>query len=161
MDLRFSGDGHHFKFRVCCVIIKNGRVLVDDVQDNGFLCFPGGHVEIGEDSVSAVVREIKEEVGILLTNPKLHLLVENFYNSNRWGKVHEIGLFYMDTDAEVPGDKSVDYYFEEMDKGKLVTHKYKGVDITRVDEFDIRPKVMRDYLKQGNFEFKHIINKEI
>ncbi len=40
------------------------QVRTDDGPLHGFLEFPGGGIETGESSLEAVVREVKEEVGI-------------------------------------------------------------------------------------------------
>ena len=52
---------------VCAVIIKNDNVLcckrVKGKFKNYFE-FPGGKVEINEDNISALLREVKEELGI-------------------------------------------------------------------------------------------------
>lgn len=52
----------NFKFRVSGIVIKNNKVLVVDMDDSGFLCLPGGYVELGETTEEACIRELEEEV---------------------------------------------------------------------------------------------------
>ena len=53
-----------------CVICDGSRVLVQDKIGCGVV-FPGGHVEPGESFVSAVIREMQEETGLLIHTPRL------------------------------------------------------------------------------------------
>ena len=46
------------------LINSNNEIIV--ASSNGGIQLPGGHVEEGEDSISACIREIKEETGIVL-----------------------------------------------------------------------------------------------
>lgn len=48
------------------IVIKNGHVLIGERTDNGLVCGPGGHVEDGETSRTAAIRETQEEFGILV-----------------------------------------------------------------------------------------------
>lgn len=48
------------------------KVLVQNRKKNWKgIAFPGGHVEQGEAIVPSVIREIKEETGLDITNPQL------------------------------------------------------------------------------------------
>lgn len=51
----------------------DGNILVQDRRDPDWpgLCFPGGHVEPGESFVESVIREVWEETGLTIENPKL------------------------------------------------------------------------------------------
>ena len=53
-----------------CVICDGSRVLVQDKVGCGVV-FPGGHVEPGEPMLSSVIREMREETGLVIEHPKL------------------------------------------------------------------------------------------
>ena len=58
---------------LCMVYDHAGNILVQDRLDPSWpgLCFPGGHVEPGESFVDSVIREVWEETGLTIENPKL------------------------------------------------------------------------------------------
>lgn len=52
---------------VCAVILDDtGRVLLQRRADNGLWVLPGGGVEVGESASQAIVREVREETGLLI-----------------------------------------------------------------------------------------------
>lgn len=56
-----------------CMICDGSRVLVQDRLDPAWpgITFPGGHVEPRESFVDSVIREVKEETGLTISNVKL------------------------------------------------------------------------------------------
>ena len=58
---------------LCMVYDHDGNILVQDRKDPSWpgLCFPGGHVEPGESFVESVIREVWEETGLTIENPRL------------------------------------------------------------------------------------------
>ena len=56
-----------------CMVYNDDLVLVQDKTDEDYkgLCFPGGHVEIGESLVDAVIRGVFEETGLDVVSPRL------------------------------------------------------------------------------------------
>ena len=60
-DIRIATDTHKFKYRVNGIVIKDGKLLTIRMSNNTSFCLPGGHIELGEDTRSAAIREMKED----------------------------------------------------------------------------------------------------
>ncbi|VWL85604.1 8-oxo-dGTP diphosphatase [Oceanivirga miroungae] len=56
-----------------CMIYDENRILVLDRKKSDWngITFPGGHVEFKESFVDSVIREVKEETGLTITDVKL------------------------------------------------------------------------------------------
>ena len=56
-----------------CMIVNGTKILVQDKvgKDAGGIILPGGHVEEHEPVVDSVIREVKEETGLDIENPRL------------------------------------------------------------------------------------------
>ncbi len=72
------------------IIISEGKVLVekrrtDDAADPGLIAIPGGHVEIGESVEDAIVREMREELGIAVKKTRF-IGVESWVASDGEGQ---------------------------------------------------------------------------
>lgn len=85
------------------IIVHNGKILLGKVREENLVSFnnipyifPGGKVEAGETIDQAVAREINEEVGAVISNPKkiasrLHPLTQK-----------EIIYFVCEVNGELP-----------------------------------------------------------
>ena len=58
---------------VLCLIYQDNKILLQNriKKDWKGYTLPGGHVEKGESFVEAVIREMKEETGLTIKEPKL------------------------------------------------------------------------------------------
>ncbi len=56
-----------------CMVYRDGRVLVQDKVGSDWygITFPGGHVERNESFTDAVIREVYEETGLTIREPRL------------------------------------------------------------------------------------------
>ena len=105
---------------VRAIIQSRGRILVCWHKEKKYYFFPGGHVEFGEMAEFALIRELKEELDIVVKNLSFIGVVENFYKEIRdkhkehRGKHHEINLVFSVLVERVK-DKSledhIDFYF--------------------------------------------------
>ncbi len=152
MDVKISNESLSFKLRANCVIVNDDKVLMLDLNKNGFLCCPGGHVHVGEDTREAVIRETKEEVEIESDSQKLIGICENFFSGKNGKKFHEISFYYLMENPKIPPEKLQDYSFIENDEGKLVNLDFYWIPLKDVDKYDIRPKPLKEILKNRKFD---------
>lgn len=65
-------------------------LLVQSHKFHGKYVVPGGHVEVGERLVDAVVREAKEETDLDVYDPQLIFFQEFIQDESFWQKMHFI-----------------------------------------------------------------------
>lgn len=67
------GKTERTELTVLCLLADGDRILLQDrvKADWRGYTLPGGHVEPGESFVDAVIREMKEETGLTVIEPKL------------------------------------------------------------------------------------------
>ncbi len=60
-------------FTNMCMVYDQGKILVQDRLNVDWpgVTFPGGHVEAQESFMDSVIREVKEETGLLIKNPQI------------------------------------------------------------------------------------------
>ncbi|RKN80742.1 NUDIX hydrolase [Paenibacillus ginsengarvi] len=79
-----------------CIIRKDDSILLEQfAEENGVTTFRpvGGTIEYGEDSRSAVIREVKEEIDQEITGVRLLGIVENIFPHD--GQIgHEFDFIY-------------------------------------------------------------------
>ncbi|RVU71708.1 MULTISPECIES: 8-oxo-dGTP diphosphatase [Lactobacillus] len=104
-----------------CMIQAQNKILVLDRNDPVWpgLTFPGGHVEAHESFHDSVIREIKEETGLTIADPKL-VGVKQFYDHN-----HEryLVFFYVATKFSGKVTPSEEGKLTWMTKKQLLQHK--------------------------------------
>ena len=85
------------------VCLREGRLLLCRAKGGATTYLPGGHIEFGETGRQALVREVKEELGLDAQTGKFLGVVENAFTQH--GKPHaEINLVYeliLPSDAEI------------------------------------------------------------
>ena len=65
IDLSFVSGKEKFNYRVCAVILSEGKLLAMHDERSPYYYLPGGRVQMGETAEAAVVREVQEELEIL------------------------------------------------------------------------------------------------
>ncbi|WP_214767512.1 MULTISPECIES: NUDIX domain-containing protein [unclassified Exiguobacterium] len=64
MDINFKFEKQRFNHRAAAVIVKEGCLLIHRNIRDAFWALPGGRIQLMESGETAVVREIKEELGL-------------------------------------------------------------------------------------------------
>ena len=117
------GRTENVELTVLCLIEDGERILLQDRRKEDWkgYALPGGHVEPGESFVGAVVREMQEETGLTILDPRLvgvkQFPLENgryvvlLFKATRWkGKLvsSEEGRMDWIAYADLPRTKTVD-----------------------------------------------------
>lgn len=157
-DIKIDNLSGNFKFRVNGILMHDDEILVVKMNNNPFYCLPGGHVKLGEDSKSAVVREIKEETGYNSHINKLVTTTENFFVRKNGKKIHELGFYYLLNldDKEVIDNR--EYETTEENEEKINLH-FKWIPIKELKDIDFKPQELKEKLENGNVDFQHLIIK--
>lgn len=80
MNIEFEKDEYIFNARASAIILNNekNKILLFKVEDGrDYFLLPGGRIELYEDSLSAIKREVMEELGYSIEF-KLYSIQENF-----------------------------------------------------------------------------------
>lgn len=139
MDIKIDSEEGKFKFRVCGILEYKGKYLTVKINHNRFYCLPGGHVELGEDTDEAVLREMQEELGYEIKINRLIAINQNFFYSADGKKFHEIGYYYIVNATNEANINPNDYEREELDKGKIQHLEFKWFTKEELERNDFRP----------------------
>lgn len=157
-DIKIDNLTENFKFRVNGILMHNDEVLVVKMDNNPFYCLPGGHVKIGEDSKSAVIREIKEETGYNSHVNKLITTTENFFVRKSGKKIHELGFYYLLNLDEKEEINKKEYEATEENEEKINLH-FKWIPIDELKDVEFKPQELKEKLEKKDINFQHLIIK--
>lgn len=155
MDLTIKVEDYKLNVRAAGIIIHNNKVLTHRNINSNHYTFIGGRVEIGEDSASTVKREIEEEVGKEVEIIEHGGVIENFFEM-QGTKYHEM-LFMHRAEFVDEEDQKIEYTLKNREGKDYL--QYEWIDIDHLDEYPIKPAIIKEILKQGKFPV-HMINKD-
>ena len=95
-DFRTKSNQTVFGVRATALIVKDNRLLVVEDED-GFYTI-GGAIQVDEATEDAVVREVKEELGVASRAVQLAFIVENRFEQAEV-HYHNIEFHYLVEDA--------------------------------------------------------------
>jgi len=143
MVITIKEEGMRFGARAGAIIYNEDKtkVLLEN-QDNERYMFPGGRIDVHEDSEAAIVRELKEELN-LETDLKLKYIVEMFLDSSKT-KYHEIGFYYLSTIKE----NEVKNNFKSLDGNGI----FEWISISDLENHKILAKPIKDKIVKNEIE---------
>lgn len=157
-SIKMKTEELNFKFRVSGIVIKDNKVLFVDMDNSGFLCLPGGYVELGETTEQACLRELTEEVRKNFKINKYCGVIENFFRNKFNKNIHEISFYYALTLLDELD--TTDFTLMENDKGNIIKLDFKWIDLEEIENHDIRPEFLKKILK-NSLNFNHLVINEL
>lgn len=96
MDISFASGNEKFNYRVCAMIISDGKILAMHDERSPYYYLPGGRVGLGETAEDAVIREVEEEVGVTPKIVRPLWLNQAFFTEDVDNmRYHELGLYFL------------------------------------------------------------------
>ena len=96
MDITFDTSEGRFNYRVCAVLLDKDRILAMHDERSPYFYLPGGRVRMGERAEDAVLREVREELGIEARIVRPLWLSQSFFTEDVTGlRYHELCLYFL------------------------------------------------------------------
>ena len=153
MDLTLDVEDYKLNIRAGAVIIHNKKILTHKNINKDYYCLPGGRVEIGENSVDTVKRELQEELNKDIEIMGYVATIENFFELEE-KKYHEI-YFLHKIEFTNEEDKKIESTMHNMEGKEYLI--YEWLDLDKIDEYNIMPSCLKDIIKGKDF-LKQVIN---
>ena len=154
MVITMTEEGTRFNARVGAIIYNEDKtkILIENQHDKRYM-FPGGRIDVHEESKTAIERELIEELN-LKANLNLKYIVEMFIKSPKT-KYHEIG-----------------FYFITQIKENLIANNFKSLDgdsyfmwvpIDDLNQYNMLAKPIKDKVINNEINtnvLEHLVYRE-
>lgn len=154
MVITIQEEGTRFNARVGAIIYNEDKtkILIENQHDKRYM-FPGGRIDVHEDSKTSIERELIEELN-LKADINLKYIVEMFIKSPKT-KYHEIGFYFV---TKINKDL-IENNFKSLDGDSY----FIWVPIKDLDKYNmlakpIKDKVINNEITDNNLE--HIVYRE-
>jgi 8-oxo-dGTP pyrophosphatase MutT (NUDIX family) len=136
--INFTNNNECFNLRAAGLCFRGNKILLAYHDNVGSYSLPGGRCEFGEDSMTAVAREFKEETGADVKVLDKHFLIENFFIVEKV-KYHEILIIHL---VLFPEDS--EFYKQDRFVGHEGNKKmdYRWVEIDDLRKYKIKPDLL-------------------
>lgn len=152
MDVSFKIGSEKFNYRVCAIIIADGKILAihHDTQ-TPYYSLPGGRVTMGETAEQAVVREVQEELGVTLKISRPLWFDQAFFTKDADDlQYHELCIYFLmdisDTNLLEKGDTFT------QTEGHL-THTFEWLKFDRLKNESFYPIFLKEKIYNLPNEF--------
>lgn len=96
MDISYKTESGKFNYRVCAVIISDGKILAMHDERSPYFYLPGGRVKMGETAEDAVIREVRKELGVIAKIARPLWLNQAFFTEDvDHLRYHELCIYFL------------------------------------------------------------------
>ena len=132
------------------VIVRDGKVLISPQWKAMGFVFPGGSVELGEDHIEGLIREVKEETGYEIKPRGLIDVFTSIYMNFKTKKAQHSTLMYYAADV-IRGRVTTDG-FDEHEKTYAQKARWVTLEELKLLKFTCNTqepiKVIRKYIEE-------------
>lgn len=150
MNLDYKIDNNRFNARVSAIIYNKDKtkILLFKMRDRDFYMLPGGRIEMNEDSLSAIKREISEELDFDLKFT-LCSIQENFLKLENTNIMQYCFCYKAIYDGKINDEK-----FVCKDNNSQI---FEWIDLNDLSNIIIKPSSTSRLIKDDRNDIKHII----
>ena len=143
-DFRTKLDNTVFGVRATALIVEEGKLLVVEDED-GFYTI-GGAIQVGERTEEAVIREVKEELGVKAQAGQLAFVVENRFKQ-AGVHFHNIEFHYL---VDLLEDAPLTMQEDEK------TQPCEWIDLDKLGDIQLVPAFLKTALPDWDGRLRHI-----
>ena len=147
-DFRTKMDRTVFGVRATALVVKDNRLLVVEDED-GFYTI-GGAIQVDEATEDAVVREVKEELGVASRAVHLAFIVENHFE--------QAGVHYHNIEFHYFVDLLEDAPLTMQEDAKALPCRWLALD--DLHSVNLKPAFLKTALPDWDGQLRHIHLKE-
>ncbi len=144
--ITFKSGKIRFNYRVGGILIQDDHVLCQTASSENFFFLPGGRAELGEAASATLLREMQEELGVLMKIERLLYVVENFFTDPKdsW---HELGFYFLMT---APADSYLNQSLETITRvDEMGNHlRFDWLPIVQLETFPLYPPFFQKALQE-------------
>lgn len=146
MDVSFRTPEGRFNYRVGAVMVDGERLLCMKDERSPYHYLPGGRVMLHETAEEAVLREVREELGIDAVIDRALWLNQSFFVEDVTGeRFHELCIYYLidiaGTDLLTRGDR-----FDGAEKHHR--HRFAWLTFDEVEKAYFYPLFLKKHLRK-------------
>ena len=143
-DFRKKVDNTVFGVRATALILQNRKLLV--TKDKGKYYTIGGAIQVGERTEDAVVREVKEELGVESKAVQLAFIVEN--------RFEQAGIHYYNIEFHYLVDLLERAPLTMQEDAKQLPCRWIALD--DLQTVDLKPAFLKTALPDWDGQLRHI-----
>ena len=143
-DFRTKMNQTVFGVRATALIVKDNRLLVVEDEDGFYMI--GGAIQVDEATEDAVVREVKEELGVAARAGQLAFIVENRFK--------QAGIHYHNIEFHYFVDLLEDAPLTMQEDAKPLPCCWIALD--DLHTVDLKPAFLKTALPDWNGQLQHI-----
>ena len=147
-DFRTKLNQTVFGVRATALIVKDNRLFVIEDEDGCYTI--GGAIQVNETTEDAVVREVKEELGVASRAGQLAFIVENRFN--------QAGIHYHNIEFHYFVDLLEDAPLTMQEDAKPLPCRWIALDDLHTVE--LKPAFLKSALPEWDGKLRHIHLKE-